>query len=75
MNTTLSEIEFATRTIGPFVLTTPVLRRLGVRETINRWCPVAAQADVDYGVVAAWVVPCRWTEPRALYARPGWAAP
>ena len=72
MNKTLSEIEFETRTIGPLVLTTPFLRRLGLRETINRLCPVAEQADFDYGLVAELVVQCRLTDPRALYDRPGW---
>jgi len=74
MNKTLSEIEFETRTIGPLVLTTPFLRRLGLRETINRLCPVAEQADFDYGLVAELVVQCRLTDPRALYDMPGWAA-
>ena len=59
MITTLSEVEFDTRTIGPFVLTTPFLRRLGLRETIHRLCPVAEQADLAHGLVAAWVVQCR----------------
>src|SRR5712664_476993 len=74
MNRILSEIEFETRTIGPLVLTTPFLRRLGLRETINRLCPVAEQADFDYGLVAELVVQCRLTDPRALYDMPGWAA-
>ncbi len=74
MNTTLSDVEFETRTIGPLVLTTPFLRRLGLRETINQLCPVAAQANLDYGLVAELVVQCRLTDPRALYDMPGWAA-
>jgi len=52
MNMTLSDVEFETRTIGPLVLTTPCLRRLGLREIINRLCPVAEQADFDHGLVA-----------------------
>jgi hypothetical protein len=47
MNTTLSDVEFETRTIGPLVLTTPFLRRLGLREIINRLCPVAALVQSD----------------------------
>ena len=74
MNMTLSDVEFETRTIGPLVLTTPCLRRLGLREIINRLCPVAEQADFDHGVVAELVVQCRLTAPRALYDMPGWAA-
>lgn len=74
MNTTLSDVEFETRTIGPLVLTTPFLRRLGLREIINRLCPVAEHADFDHGVVAELVVQCRLTAPRALYDMPGWAA-
>jgi transposase len=74
MNTTLRDIEFETRTIGPLVLTTPFLRRLGLRETINQLCPVAEQADLDHGLVAELVVQCRLTDPRALYDMPGWAA-
>jgi transposase len=73
MNTTLRDIEFETRTIGPLVLTTPFLRRLGLRETINQLCPVAEQADLDHGLVAELVVQCRLTDPRALYDMPGWA--
>ena len=37
----LHEVEFETRTIGPLVLTVPVLRRLGFREMVNRHCPIA----------------------------------
>jgi transposase len=74
MNTTLRDIEFETRTIGPLVLTTPFLRRLGLRETINQLCPVAEQADLDHGLVAELVGQCRLTDPRALYDMPGWAA-
>ena len=73
MHTTLSEVECETRTIGPLVLTTPFLRRLGLRETINRLCPVAQQADFDLGLVAALVVQCRLSDPRALYDMPQWA--
>jgi hypothetical protein len=74
MNMTLSDGEFETRTIGPGVLTTPCLRRLRLREIINRLCPVAEPADVDHGLVAELVVQCRLTAPRALYDMPGWAA-
>ena len=74
MNKTLREVEFETRAIGPLVLTTLFLRCLGLRETINRLCPVAAQANLDYGLVAELVVQCRLTDPRALYDMPGWAA-
>ena len=74
MNMTLSDVEFETRTIGPLVLTTPCLHRLGLREIINRLCPVAEQADCDHGLVAELVVQCRLTAPRALYDMPGWAA-
>jgi hypothetical protein len=74
MNMTLSDVEFETRTIGPLVLTTPCLRRLRLREIINRLCPVAEQADCDHGLVAELVVQCRLTAPRALYDMPGWAA-
>jgi transposase len=73
MNTTLRDVEFETRTIGPLVLTTPFLWRLGLREIINRLCPMAEQADLDHGLVAELVVQCRLTAPRALYDMPGWA--
>ena len=59
MMTTLSAVALETRTRGPFVLTTPFLRRVGLRETMHRLCPVAEQADLDHGLVAEWVVPCR----------------
>lgn len=39
----LREVEFETRTIGPLVLTTPVLQRLSFREIVNRYCPIASQ--------------------------------
>src|SRR5205807_8188577 len=74
MNMTLSDVEFETRTIGPLVLTTPCLHRLGLREIINRLCPVTEQADSDHGLLAELVVQCRLTAPRAPYDMPGWAA-
>jgi len=73
MNKPLNEVELETRAIGPLVLTTPFLRRVGLRELINQVCPLAEQADMDHGVVAELVVQCRLTEPRALYDMPGWA--
>jgi hypothetical protein len=39
MATQLHEVEFETRTIGPLVLTTPVLRRLNFRGIVNHYCP------------------------------------
>lgn len=73
MNTLLNEVAFETRLIGPLVLTTPVLQRLGFREIVDRHCPVGAQADMGHGVVAEMVVQCRLTEPAALYEMPEWA--
>ena len=73
MNKTLNEVELETRALGPLVLTTPFLRRVGLRGLINQVCPLAEQADLDYGVVAELMVQCRLTEPRALYDMPGWA--
>jgi len=69
----LSDVEFETRTIGPLVLTTPVLRKLSLREIIDCHCPLAEQADMGHGVVAEMVVQCRLTEPTALYDMPDWA--
>ena len=59
----LSDVEFETRTIGPLVLTTPFLRRLGLAEIVDRQCPVAEQADMGHGAVAELVVQGRLTEP------------
>src|SRR5215813_13236328 len=73
MATQLHEVEFETRTIGPLVLTTPVLRRLGFREMVNRYCPIAEQAELDHGVVAELVTQSRLSDPTALYDLPGWA--
>ena len=70
---TLENVEFETRTIGPLVLTTPILRQLGLAEIVDKECPVAEQADMGHGVVAELVVQCRLTEPRALYDMPDWA--
>lgn len=61
MNKPLNEVELETRAIGPLVLTTPFLRRVGLRKLINQGCPLAEQADMDHGVVAEWVVQCRLT--------------
>lgn len=69
----LHEVEFETRTIGPLVLTTPVLQRLGFREIVNRYCSIAEQADLDYGLVAELVTQSRLSDPGALYDLPGWA--
>ena len=73
MTIQLHEVEFETRTIGPLVLTTPVLRRLGVREIVNRHCPIAEQAELDHGLVAELVTQSRLSDPTALYDLPGWA--
>ena len=73
MATQLHEVEFETRTIGPLVLTTPVLRRLGFREMVHRHCPIAEQAELDHGLVAELVTQSRLSDPRALYDLPGWA--
>jgi hypothetical protein len=73
MNTTVNDVEFETRTIGPLVLTTPVLRQLRLTEIIDRICPVSEQAAMGHGVVAEMVVQCRLTEPLALYDMPDWA--
>ena len=69
----LHEVEFETRTIGPLVLTMPVLRRLGFREIVNRHCPIAEQAELDHGLVAELVTQSRLSDPTALYDLPGWA--
>lgn len=69
----LHEVEFETRTIGPLVLSTPVLRHLGFREIVNHHCPIAEQADVDYGLVAELVTQSRLSDPGALYDLLGWA--
>src|SRR5262245_48471347 len=69
----LHEVEFETRTIGPLVLTTPMLRRLGFREIVNRHCPIAEQAELDHGLVAELVTQSRLSDPTALYDLPGWA--
>lgn len=73
MTIQLHEVEFETRTIGPLVLTTPVLQRLGFREIVNRYCPIAEQADLDHGLVAELVTQSRLTDPGALYDLPTWA--
>jgi Domain of unknown function (DUF4277) len=69
----LHEVEFETRTIGPLVLTVPVRRRLGFRESVNRHCPIAEQAELDHGLVAELVTQSRLSAPTALYALPGGA--
>jgi transposase len=73
MATQLHEVEFETRTIGPLVLTTPVLRRLDFRGIVNRYCPIAEQADLDHGLMAELVTQSRLSAPTALYDLPGWA--
>ena len=71
MATQLHEVEFETRTIGPLVLTTPVLRRLDFRGIVHRYCPSAEQADLDHGLVAELVTQSRLSAPRALCDLPG----
>ena len=73
MATQLHEVEFEPRTIGPLVLTTPVLRRLEFRGIVNRYCPIAEQAELDHGLVAELVTQSRLSDPTALYDLPGWA--
>jgi hypothetical protein len=74
MATQLHEVEFETRTIGPLVLTTPVLQRLEFRRMVNRYCPIAEQAELDHGLVAELSTQSRLSDPRALYDLPGGAA-
>ena len=69
----LDEVEFEIRTIGPLVLTTPVLRRLGFRDIVNRYCPIGEQADLDHGLVAESVTQCRLSDLRALHDLVDWA--
>jgi len=69
----LHEVEFETRTIGPLVLTTPVFQHLDFRGVVNRYCPIAEQADMDYGLVAELVSQSRLSDPRALYDLTDWA--
>lgn len=69
----LHGVEFETRTIGPLVLTTPVLRRLGFREIVNHYCSIAEQGDIEHGTTAELVVQCRLSDPRALYDMEDWA--
>jgi hypothetical protein len=66
-------VEFETRTIGPLGLTTPVLRRLGCRERVNRHCPIAEPAERDHGLGAELVTQSRLSDPTALSDLPGWA--
>ena len=73
MTETLDEVEFETRTIGPLVLTTPVLRNLGFGKIVNHHCPIAEQGDIDCGIIAEVVVQCRLSDPRALYDMTDWA--
>lgn len=73
MSEQLHEVEFETRTIGPLVLTVPVLQHLGFREIVNRYCPIAGQADLDHGLVAELVTQSRLSDPRALYDLTDWA--
>ena len=70
---TLGNVEFETRMVGPMVLTTPVLRRLGLAEKVDRLCAIGEQADMGHGVVAELSVQCRLTEPKAMYDMPDWA--
>ena len=73
MTEQLRDVEFETRSIGPLVLTTPVFRRLGFCEIVNRICPIAEQGDIDHGTIAEVVTQCRLSDPRALYDVVDWA--
>ncbi|MBT9162321.1 MAG: hypothetical protein DDT27_00876 [Dehalococcoidia bacterium] len=48
---TLGDVEFETRVVGPLVLTTPFLRRLGLVRIVDKHCSIAEQADMGHGVV------------------------
>ncbi len=69
----LGEVRFETRTIGPLVLTTPMLHSLGFGEIVNHYCPIAEQGDIEHGSTAELVVQCRLSDPRALYDMSEWA--
>ena len=44
----LHDVEFETRTIGPLVVTTPVIERLKLREIVNFYCPIAKQILISW---------------------------
>ncbi|MFQ6016457.1 MAG: IS1634 family transposase [Anaerolineae bacterium] len=67
------DVEFEPRTIGPLVLTTPVLQGLGLRGIVNGLCPIAEQGNIDHGTMAEVVTQCRLSDPRALYDMVDWA--
>jgi hypothetical protein len=69
----LHDVFFETRTIGPLVVTTPVIEHLKFREIVNLYCPIANQADIDHGLMAELVTQSRLTDPGALYDLVGWA--
>ncbi len=69
----LDGVEFEIRTIGSLVLTTPVFQRLGFRDIVNRYCPIAEQADMDHGLLAELVSQSRLSDPGALYDLEDWA--
>jgi transposase len=60
------------RQLGALPVLYKLLEALGVRETINRYCPT--QADVDYGTVAVVLVVNRLTMPLPLYLVADWMA-
>ncbi len=72
MSENVHELELETRTIGPLILTTPVLQKLGLREIVNNHCEIAEQGDLDHGLVAELVTQCRLSDPRALYDMVDW---
>jgi len=73
MPVSIGEINFETRTIGPLVLTTPILQTLEVQRIVDAHCPMAAQGAIGHGAIAELVVQCRLSDPRALSDMQTWA--
>jgi hypothetical protein len=47
----LADYDRLIKVVGPLVLTTPFLRRLGLARIVDKYCSIAEQADMGHGVV------------------------
>lgn len=61
------------RQVGGLALVVPLLRRLGLREVVDRVAPVRSTARLTHGQVIEALVANRLTAPAPLYDVAGWA--
>jgi transposase len=69
----LQKLDFVIKTVGSLPLLRDLLARMGFADIIDAHCPLAAQAALSCGTVAALLVANRLQSPKPLYKVEHWA--